>query len=242
MKFAVSERCVGRAGLAVGAALVLAACAAGGGDGASTGWPRSGEAAHGPASTEAVNSVGAGLGRAPEAEDLTGFGHALDLEARASGPVAGVRQAGAPAAVRRASAATSASITEGEVREVGPRGTITYPSVTSCLVVTVYLRDGGKVGGHASLFQVPGKYRSDEILPAIRRAVGGRRVKAVDVSGAVGAWNPSYFEKAIEQYTDGSAPEPTGDAKGIGDVVAELLGRQGQEVTVRDVPDGDITR
>ncbi|MFD8080896.1 hypothetical protein ACFV4F_04260 [Kitasatospora sp. NPDC059722] len=193
MEFVVSERYVSKVGLAVGAALVLATCATGGGDAV---------AATGPAAHGAV--------------------------------------VGAPGAAQPAAAGVS--ITEGEVAEVGPKGTILYPSVTSCLVVTVYLRDGGKVGGHASLFQVPGKYRSDEILPAIRRAVGGRPVRAVDVSGAVGAWNPSYFEKAIEQYTDGSAPEPTGDAKGIGDVVAKLLGQPRKAVTVRDVPDGDITR
>ncbi|MEV7359104.1 hypothetical protein [Kitasatospora sp. NPDC091276] len=245
MRFVVSERCAGRIGPAVGAVLVLAACAVGGGDGASAGWSGAGKQAYGPAPTEAVdslnslNSVGsvgsvgsvravrAAFGRAAGTMDLAGPG-------AASGPVAEVRQAGAPA--------TTLSITEGEVGEVGPHGTITYPSVTSCLVVTVYLRDGGKVGGHASLFQVPGKYYSDEVLPAIKRAVGGRRVAAVDVSGAVGAWNPSYFQKAIERYTDGSVPEPTGDAKGIGDVVAKILGRQGKEVTVRDVPDGDITR
>ncbi|MFJ7278172.1 hypothetical protein [Kitasatospora sp. NPDC098663] len=239
MRFVVSERCVGRIGLAVGAALVLAACAAGGGDGGPAGWSSAGGPAHGPAPTEAIDSVDsvdsvdsaravrAAFGGAVGTEDLTGFG-------AAAGPVAVVRQAGAPA--------TTLSITEGEVGEVGPHGTITYPSVTSCLVVTVYLRDGGKVGGHVSLFQVPGKYYSDEVLPAIRRAVGSRRVAAVDVSGAVGAWNPSYLRKAIERYTDGSVPEPTGDAKGIGDVVAKILGRQAKEVTVRDVPDGDIIR
>ncbi|MEE1786553.1 hypothetical protein PUR71_27160 [Streptomyces sp. SP17BM10] len=186
MRFVVSERYVRKVGLAAGAALVLATCAAGAGD-------------------------------------------------AVAAPTVSVPASAQPAA-------TGVSITEGEVAQVGPKGTILYPSVTSCLVVTVYLRDGGKVGGHASLFQVPGKYRSDEVLPAIRRAVGGRPVRAVDVSGAVGAWNPSYFEKAVEQYTDGAAPGPTGDAKGIGDVVARLLGQPRGTVTVRDVPDGDITR
>ncbi|MFF2073648.1 hypothetical protein ACFVXG_02710 [Kitasatospora sp. NPDC058162] len=202
MTLVVSEQGMRRAGLVVGAALVLAACAVGGGDRAA-------------------------------AEEL------------GSGPVAvagQVGQAGPRGPVQQAAVATGVVVTEGEVGQVGPKGVITYPSVTSCLVVTVYLRDGGKVGGHASLFQVPGKLRSDEILPAIKRAVGHRPVKAVDVSGAVGAWNPSYFEKAIEQYTEGSPPEPTGDAKGIGDTVAKLLGQQREKVTVQDLPDGDITR
>ncbi|MER7844239.1 hypothetical protein ABTZ03_09880 [Kitasatospora sp. NPDC096077] len=196
MTLMVSEQGRGRAGLAVGAALVVAACAVLGGGVASA----------------------APVAPSPQV---------------AQAKAATVSPDRAPAAV---------SITEGEVGEVRPRGTITYPSVTSCLVVTVYLRDGGKVGGHASLFQVPGKYTSDEILPAIRRAVGHRPVKAVDVSGAVGAWNPSYFDKAIEHYTDGTPPEPTGDAKGIGDTVARLLGQPRTKVTVQDVPDGDITR
>ncbi|MER7671425.1 hypothetical protein ABTY61_23580 [Kitasatospora sp. NPDC096128] len=205
MTLVVSEQGMRRAGLVVGAALVLAACAVGGGD------------------------------RAAAAE-------------RGSGPVAMAGQTGQTGQtgprglVQQAVAASRVVVTEGEVGQVGPKGVITYPSVTSCLVVTVYLRDGGKVGGHASLFQVPGKLRSDEILPAVKRAVGHRPVQAVDVSGAVGAWNPSYFEKAVEQYTEGSPPEPTGDAKGIGDVVAKLLGQQRAKVTVRDVPDGDITR
>ncbi|MFD8781725.1 hypothetical protein [Kitasatospora sp. NPDC059599] len=229
MGFVVSER-AGKAGLAVGAALLLAACAAGGGGGVSTGRAGSGGATHGTVRTDAADSV------------AVAFGTASDLTDRVPGPPAGAVPDGTPGAVRQASTATGVSITEGEVREVGPHGTITYPAVTSCLVVTVYLRDGGKVGGHASLFQVPGKYSSDEILPAVARAVGRRPVKAVDVSGAVGAWNPSYFEKAIERYTDGSAPEPTGDAQRIGDVVARLLGRPRTAVTVRDLPDGDITR
>lgn len=207
----MSERCVGRVGLAVGAALVLAACAAGGGDAASAGRPGAAKSAYGPGPTEAVDSGNA----------VNSVRAAFD-------------KAGAPA--------TTLSITEGEVGEVGPHGTITYPSVTSCLVVTVYLRDGGKVGGHVSLFQVPGKYYSDEVLPAIKRAVGGRRVASVDVSGAVGAWNPSYLQKAIERYTDGSVPEPTGDAKAIGDAVARILGGKRGQVTVQDVPDGDIVR
>ncbi|MFD9690627.1 hypothetical protein ACFWXO_33255 [Kitasatospora sp. NPDC059088] len=182
-----------RAGLAVGAAMVLAVCTAGGADAAQAGAPSPGQ----PAASAAATS---------------------------------------------SPSATSVRITEGEVGEVGPRGTITYPSVTSCLVVTVLLRDGGKVGGHASLFQVPGKYSSDEILPAIRRAVGHRPVQSVDVSGAVGAWNPSYFRKAVERYTDTAPPGPTGDAHGIGDAVARLLGQPRGKVTVQDLPDGDITR
>ncbi|MEV7596958.1 hypothetical protein AB0O91_06165 [Kitasatospora sp. NPDC089797] len=203
-----SEQVRGRTGLAVGAALALAACAlVGGGGTAAAAPPGPGPAVHGPVEPGPVAPGAAPLGsRSP------------------------------------ADAATGVSITEGEVGEVGPRGTITYPSVTSCLVVTVYLRDGGKVGGHASLFQVPGKYASDEILPALRRAVGHRPVRAVDVSGAVGAWNPSYFRKAIERYTDGAPPGPTGDARRIGDTVAELLGLHSEKVTVRDVPDGDLTR
>ncbi|MFE2147604.1 hypothetical protein ACFXA3_38760, partial [Streptomyces sp. NPDC059456] len=50
-----------------------------------------------------------------------------------------------------------ATIAEGQVKEVAPGGVITYPSVTSCLTVTVRLQDGGLVGAHASLFQVPGE-------------------------------------------------------------------------------------
>ncbi|MFF3001935.1 hypothetical protein ACFVTF_03895 [Kitasatospora sp. NPDC057940] len=240
MRFVVSERCVGRVGLAVGAVLVLAACAAGGGDAASAGWPGAAKSAYGPGPTEAVDS-GNAVSTVNSVNSVStvravsaAFGKAVGTSATGPGPVAEVRQAGAPA--------TTLSITEGEVGEVGPHGTITYPSVTSCLVVTVYLRDGGKVGGHVSLFQVPGKYYSDEVLPAIKRAVGGRRVASVDVSGAVGAWNPSYLQKAIERYTDGSVPEPTGDAKAIGDAVAKILGGKRGQVTVQDVPDGDIVR
>lgn len=168
----------------------------------------------------------AGIQRAPQAD--------VQRAPRAGTPTAAATLQRAPAA--------SASIGEGEVDEVGPGGTITYPSVTSCLVITVHLRDGGKVGGHASLFRVEGKLHSDEILPAIRRVVGKRRVEAVDVSGAVGSWNPSYLTKAIERYTDGAVPEQTYDRAGIGDVVATVLDRQRDKVTVRDVPDGTLTR
>ncbi|WP_223184204.1 hypothetical protein [Streptomyces sp. CBMA152] len=118
---------------------------------------------------------------------------------------------------------------------------ITYPSVTSCLTVTVRLRGGGLVGAHASLFQVPGELRSDEILPAVRKAVAGRAVRAVEVRGAVGAWNPSYFTRAIESYGDGEAvPVPQGrDFDGLARAVARQLVQPRGAVSVEDVPDGD---
>ncbi|WP_327228227.1 hypothetical protein [Streptomyces platensis] len=134
-------------------------------------------------------------------------------------------------------------ITEGQVGEVGPGGTIRYPSVTSCLTVTVRLQDGGKVGAHASLFQVPGEYRSDRILAAVKQRIGTRRVRAVEVRGAVGAWVPSYFTRAIESYAAGEqVPVPTGpDPKGLARAVADGLGEPRGKVTVEDLPDGDQT-
>ncbi|MFC5147792.1 hypothetical protein [Streptomyces aureoversilis] len=146
--------------------------------------------------------------------------------------VAGKAAAGTTAPVR---------ITEGQVAEAAPGGAILYPSVTSCLTVTVRLRDGGLVGAHASLFQVPGEYRSDRILSELKRAAGGRPVRAVEVRGAVGAWDPSYFVKAIESYGDGEAvPFPESpDPGGIAEAVAKGLGQPRALVSVEDVPDGD---
>ncbi|MEV5597275.1 hypothetical protein [Streptomyces sp. NPDC052496] len=145
--------------------------------------------------------------------------------------------AGAPAA------APAVRITEGQVREAAPGGTLLYPSVTSCLTVTVRLADGGLAGAHASLFQVPGEYRSDRILGALRDRVGGRDVTAVEVRGAVGAWLPGYFTRAIESYGDGEAvPYPTEpDPGGLAAAVADGLGQPRAKVTVTDVPDGDQT-
>ncbi|MGW8330745.1 hypothetical protein ACWGLE_22970 [Streptomyces sp. NPDC055897] len=149
--------------------------------------------------------------------------------------------AGSGAAVREGRAPLEATISEGQVKEVAPGGVLTYPSVTSCLTVTVRLRGGGLVGAHASLFQVPGELRSDEILPALKARAGGRPVAAVEVRGAVGAWHPSYFTKAIESYGDmDPVPVPTGqDVEGIARAVADGLGLPRPLVTVQDVPDGD---
>ncbi|MFD7666544.1 hypothetical protein [Streptomyces sp. NPDC059788] len=165
--------------------------------------------------------------------------------AAASGTDTGAVPAPAPA-TRTASApapAEAVRITEGQVREAGPGGTLLYPSVTSCLTVTVRLADGGLVGAHASLFQVPGEYRSDRILGALRARVGGRAVTAVEVRGAVGAWLPGYFTKAVESYGDGeSVPFPTRpDPDGLAAAVADGLGQPREKVTVADVPDGDQT-
>ncbi|WP_331738148.1 hypothetical protein [Streptomyces sp. NBC_01276] len=148
---------------------------------------------------------------------------------------AGSRPGGGPAAPERA------TITEGQVKEVAPGGVITYPSVTSCLTVTVRLGDGGLVGAHAGLFQVPGELRSDEVLAALKDRVGARRVTAVQVKGAVGAWHPSYFVKAIERYDEGErVPVPSGpDAEGLAREVARGLGTSRTLVTVEDIPDGD---
>lgn len=144
-----------------------------------------------------------------------------------------------PVAVTPATA--NIRLTEGQVGEVAPGGTLIYPGVTSCLTVTVRLRDGGKVGAHASLFQVPGEYRSDRILAAVKQRTGARRVRAVEVRGAVGAWAPSYFTKAIESYAEGErVPVPAGpDPEGLARAVADGLGQSRGKVTVEDLPDGD---
>ncbi|MEU7581312.1 hypothetical protein AB0B50_27335 [Streptomyces sp. NPDC041068] len=146
-----------------------------------------------------------------------------------------------PRAVSGPAVPATATVTEGQVKEVAPGGVITYPSVTSCLTVTVRLRDGGLVGAHASLFQVPGELRSDEILSSLKGLVGSRSVTAVEVRGAVGAWHPSYFVKAIESYGEGErVPVPTGqDLDGIAQAVSLGLGLSRSVVTVEDVPDGD---
>ncbi|CAM5414796.1 hypothetical protein GCM10010329_86570 [Streptomyces spiroverticillatus] len=141
----------------------------------------------------------------------------------------------------RSTAPDRATVTEGQVREVAPGGVLTYPSVTSCLTITVRLGDGGLVGAHASLFQVPGELRSDAILPALDAAVGDRPVASVEVRGAVGAWHPSYFTKAIESYGEGEqVPVPSGpDIEGLAREVASELGVPRASVTAEDVPDGD---
>ncbi|MEU6991057.1 hypothetical protein ABZ953_10430 [Streptomyces sp. NPDC046465] len=163
-----------------------------------------------------------------------GLSPAAQAYERSSGPVSAAGSASAPA---------EATISEGQVKEVAPGGVLTYPSVTSCLTVTVRLREGGLVGAHASLFQVPGELRSDEILAAVKRVVGSRAVTAVEVRGAVGAWHPSYFTKAIESYGEGEqVPVPAGqDADGLARAVSHGLGLTGGpvSVSVEDVPDGD---
>lgn len=152
-------------------------------------------------------------------------------------PAAQTAPASAPAP------ASAVRITEGQVGEAAPGGTLLYPSVTSCLTVTVRLADGGLVGAHASLFQVPGEHRSDRVLGALRDRVGGRDVSAVEVRGAVGAWLPGYFTKAIESYGEGeSVPFPAEpDPDGLAAAVADGLGQPRAKVTVTDVPDGDQT-
>lgn len=162
-----------------------------------------------------------------------------------AGPRAASPQPANPYAASPLVAPDRATITEGQVKEVGPGGVITYPSVTSCLTVTVRLREGGLVGAHASLFQVPGELRSDRILAALKDRVGDRpvAVAAVEVRGAVGAWHPSYFVKAIESYADDEQPPvPVGqDRDGIARVVSRGLDQPRGTATVEDVPDGDQT-
>ncbi|MFD0413501.1 hypothetical protein [Streptomyces sp. NPDC127108] len=155
-----------------------------------------------------------------------------------AGPAA--HGAAAPAAAHNAVAATTV-VTEGQVKEAAPGGTLLYPSVTSCLTVTVQLRSGGAVGAHASLFQVPGELRSDQILDRAKSLVGGREVASVEVRGAVGAWHPAYFTKAIESHGEGEeVPVPAGrDFAGLAAAAARGLGVPTDAVTVTDVPDGD---
>ncbi|MDH6125857.1 hypothetical protein [Kitasatospora sp. GP82] len=179
----------------------------------------------------------------PAAAPLTVLLMVLALQCATGSPVQARPLDGPRAVAASSSRAAEVRITEGQVREVGRGGSILYPSVTSCLTVTVRLRDGGLVGAHASLFQVPGEYRSDEILPALRKQVGDRRVSAVEVKGAVGAWYPGYLTKAVESYGPGEeVPYPTRpDFDGLAEAVAHGLGQPREKVTVEDVPDGDLT-
>lgn len=154
---------------------------------------------------------------------------------------AGHRAAADAPAVSAPDPVVQTVVTEGQVKEAGPGGVIRYPSVTSCLTVTVHLRAGGAVGAHASLFQVPGELRSDQILGRVRSLVAARAVTDVEVRGAVGAWHPSYFIRAIESYGEGEeVPVPEGaDFAGLNTTVAKGLRVPGHTVTVKDVPDGD---
>ncbi|MBC2878724.1 MULTISPECIES: hypothetical protein [Streptomyces] len=149
---------------------------------------------------------------------------------------------GARVAAAHAVPGDAVRITEGQVREAAPGTPLLYPSVTSCLTVTVRLAGGGLVGAHASLFQVPGELRSDAILPALRARVGHRPVRSVEVKGALGAWHPGYLTKAIEAYgPDERVPVPSGpDAEGVARAVARALGQPRAVVAVADVPDGDL--
>ncbi|SDT47878.1 hypothetical protein SAMN05428941_3038 [Streptomyces sp. 2114.2] len=171
-----------------------------------------------------TRAVAAGSGRRPPGADLT--------VQRAENDDAGGGASGGTAEAK--------SIAEGEVKSVGPGGTITYPSVTSCLAITVYLRDGGKVGGHASLFKASGGMYSDQILPAIKAQVGKSRVERIDVSGAISSWNPAYLKTAIENSNP--APEQKNDPDGIRNVVSGILGRQAKKISVQETPDGTLTR
>lgn len=166
---------------------------------------------------------------------------ALAVTACLALPVAAHAAVAGPPTVVQGPATTETVVTEGQVKEAAAGGVIRYPSVTSCLTLTVRLGTGGAVAAHASLFQVPGELRSDRILERVKAVVGGRAVVSVDVRGAVGAWHPSYFSKAIESYGDGErVPVPEGrDVAGLASAVAQGLGVPQDKVTVADVPDGD---
>ncbi|MFI9721937.1 hypothetical protein ACIHFE_20125 [Streptomyces sp. NPDC052396] len=171
----------------------------------------------------------------------TALAAGLLVPGQAMAAAAGTTPAPSPGAA--AAAVAPVRITEGQVKEARPGGSILYPSVTSCLTVTARLSGGGLVGAHISLFQVPGAYRSDQILPVLRTVVGKRRVREVEVKGAVGAWYPGYLTKAVESYgPDEQVPTPAKpDPDGIADAVARGLLLPRSAVTVQDVPDGDLT-
>ncbi|WP_241777562.1 hypothetical protein [Streptomyces sp. CT34] len=101
----------------------------------------------------------------------------------------------------------------------------------------------GPVGAHASLFQVQGEYRSDRIRAAVGQRIRSRSVRTVEVRGAVGAWDPGHFTKAIESHPEGAqVPVPAeSDPGGLARAVADGLGVPPVKVTVQDVPDGDQT-
>ncbi|MBO0653867.1 hypothetical protein J1792_14080 [Streptomyces triculaminicus] len=185
-------------------------------------------------------------GRRPSAPVISTLSAVSAPASRRALLAAAVALALRPAAAVAAPAAPPGAVrvTEGQVAEAAPGLPILYPSVTSCLTITLRLCGGAKVGAHASLFQVPGELRSDRILAAARRVAGSRRITAVEVRGAVGAWHPGYFTKAIEAYGEGEAvPYPTHpDPDGLARAVASGLGLPARvKVTVQDLPDGDQT-
>ncbi|MGW7312720.1 hypothetical protein [Streptomyces sp. NPDC054865] len=146
---------------------------------------------------------------------------------------------GSPRVVSRLEASAGATVTEGQTNEVAPGSVITYPSVTNCLTVTVRLRSGGLVGAHASLFQVPGELRSDEILGALKQLVGGRPVAAIEVRGPL-APGIQATSRRRWRATASQVPIPEGpDFNWIAQAVSRGLGLPRGLVTVEDVPDGD---
>jgi hypothetical protein len=138
-----------------------------------------------------------------------------------------------------APAVQETTIREGEVREAAPGGRIRYPSVTSCLTVTVHLRTGGMVGAHISIFRAGSAHASNEILPALRTAMGTRHVAAIEIVGEFGTWNSAWLTTNVEdQANTVTDPEPNARQNVLA-VVQQALGHEANKYTTRPVAAGE---
>ena len=83
------------------------------------------------------------------------------------------------------------TLSEDEVGEASQ--SITYPSVTSCMTVTLILVDGNKIGGHFALY---GK-SAGEMIGDMNEKRRERQVNAIVVKGHLSLWGKE-LENALE--------------------------------------------
>ncbi|WP_020673173.1 hypothetical protein [Amycolatopsis nigrescens] len=151
-----------------------------------------------------------------------------------------------------ASSGPTASIAEGQLAEVGPGGTITYPEVDSCMTVTVHLRTGGMVGAHLSIFRMEGRHASNELVPLLKAAVGKRRVAAVEIVGDFWSWNSRWLTTTLDtlqsQLPEGTTepppqlqPEPNATTT-VADAVHAILGHQRKKYQTRQATGNVVVR
>lgn len=117
------------------------------------------------------------------------------------------------------------TVLEGEVDTAQPDVDLKYPSVTSCMTVTVVFDNGLMLGGHAVRVPTENQLSPVQILEELNnriQATQGASPVKLWVLGDLGGWTPQFA--SADQDVSAAVGEDEQREQELGDYVAQQLG------------------
>ena len=117
------------------------------------------------------------------------------------------------------------TVLEGEVDTAQPGVDLKYPSVTSCMTVTVVFDNGLMLGGHAVRVPTENQRSPAQILEELNHRIQAMREASpakLWVLGDLGGWTPQFA--SADQDVSAAVGEDGQREQELGDYVTQQLG------------------